>query len=580
MKYSSKWKFQVAALVAFLGLSFSCTRDISVPVSPSFTQSTPTGTPTNTGTSTFTVTNTPTFTFTNVPTNTSTFTFTTTNTFTFTFTPTFSPTDTPGGNTSTPTNTGTNTATSTATGTPTDTFTPTQTPTNTATSTATSTPTNTATNTPDPNLIDDFEDGDGQISPGSGAFNGFWNANSDGTAGSNIYPAAASWVDSSAPGNGSSYAAHVTCGAVTQYANFGFTLMNPAAAADLSAYTGIVFDVKMDVGSGSLLTVAVSDVDTDMAGGVCSSCSDYHSTKVCMTTAWTPVTVFWNQLAQAGWGVPQAAFKPAQIFGVYFQFPTATNMGVWIDNVRLTTATAPGPEPNTRVDTLPAGSVLNNPSLTGLPTGTQGWNNYFIGDGGYIIPTVANIIQCGGYVSTFRARNFGHISITNGPGSYHSYVMTDVLNAGGPLFDVSGFTGIKFYLNNNNGTPTSGGPLSSYFYVMIQETSAAGDGGNCSAHCYDHPGVDLTSYRGMGWTLVTAPFTSINWCNVAGGYTYGSPPAPPGGGASCGGWGTTGNLGNYPTGLQNVTNFQFASTSGGNNVEVDIDLSVDDIEFY
>lgn len=565
MKFNSKWKIQMAFLAVFLGLSFSCTRDISVPISPSFTQSTPTPTATNTGTSTFTFT----------LTATNTFTFTNTNTFTntptFTFTPTFTNTN-PGGftstftNTPTVTDTPTNTFTFTPTNTPTFTFTPTDTPTNTFTGTPTGTPTNTATNTPDPNLIDDFEDNDGQISPASGGFNGFWNSNSDGTAGSNISPAAAAWADSS-PGNGSTYAAHVTCGPVTSYANFGFQFMNPAASVDLSAYTGIVFDVKMDGGSGSnILKVSVSDVDTDAAGGVCASCSDYHSGNVCMTTSWQSVTIFWSQLAQAGWGNPQAAFKPAQVYGVFFQFPPNQPMGVWLDNVRLTTATAPGSLTNKAISDFDfnTGGTNINPGLTGLPAGNLGWTVY-VNPAAPVNGTIQlPFVQCGGYTTNLvgGAGNFGarlNASWT-GDASYPSATLTANLYNGGTYFNASSFTGIDYWIK----VTTMTAPAALSCTIPLSTTTDSCCGGTCTTGCWDH----FTSYN--------VPAANNTWTHETISFATGF---------ARGGWGgslapCSSTVLNDGCNSLNVMQVQWAAASGASAGAPACDFWVDNLTFY
>jgi hypothetical protein len=463
------------------------------------------------------------------------------------------------------TNTPTNTFTFTNTNTNTNTFTPTNTPTFTFTSTPTATPTNTATNTPDPNLIEDFEDGDTQISPASGGFNGFWNANSDNSPGSNISPAAGAWADATSPGDGSTYAAHVTCGPVTSYANFGFTFMNPSAAVNLSAYTGIVFDVKMDAGSGSnILRVSVSDVDTDAAGGVCSSCSDYHSGNVCMSTSWQSVTIFWNQLAQAGWGNPQAAFKPAQIYGVFFQFPQNKAMGVWVDNIRLTSAAAPPALTNKNVsdfDFNTGGTNLNS-NLAGLLAGNLGWTTYVF-DNSIQLP----FVQCGGNspnlsgnTTAFAAHVAGTMASDGGYRSAN--ISANFYNGAGPYtyYDISsyGWTGIKFDIN----VVTMTSPLSFSFFVPLS-TTTQGAPGTCAASCWDHFGYSALPAAGSGWHTVTIPFTSL----------------------ARGGWGgaltpCSNTVFNDGCNNKNVLQFQWAAAAGTNVGSYAYDWWVDNVTFY
>jgi len=137
VKIGNQLKFGLAILVLLLGVTLSCTRGISVPVSPSFSQvtSTPTSTLPNTVTSTTTQT----------PTSTPTSTNASTATNTATLTPTATVTDSP---TFTASATPTNTNVGGFTNTFTPTFTVTDTPTLTTTNTVTTTPTFTASSTP------------------------------------------------------------------------------------------------------------------------------------------------------------------------------------------------------------------------------------------------------------------------------------------------------------------------------------------------------------------------------------------------------------------------------------------------
>src|SRR5207302_389462 len=127
--------------------------------------------------------------------------------------------------------------------------------------------------------------------------------------------------------------------------------------------------------------------------------SDYHCIPVCLTAAWTPVTVFYSQLHQQGWGGSGGTIvlNPAHAQQLIWTFPAGATVDFYLDSVSFTTAADPGALPNTRVDMFRDGSAKNNPALTGLPAGTVGWSTYVGNSPTFVQPTDASVIQCGGF---------------------------------------------------------------------------------------------------------------------------------------------------------------------------------------
>lgn len=441
---------------------------------------------------------------------------------------------------------------------------PTDTPTYTLTPTDTAAPTDTPTITPTPTpgsnplLIDDFEDNDGQVSPGpvSLSFDGYWNANNDGS--SPISPV--TWVDAAGGAGGSNYAAHVTSGPVTSYGGFGFNFKNPIGLVDLSGYTGVVFDVKMDPGSGNNLRVSFSDVDTDPAGAICTGgvCNDYHGSKVCMTTSYQSVTVFFNSLAQAGWGSPQRAFKPDQVYGMYFQFSQNVDMGVWIDNLRLTTAAPPAPLSSSYISDFDfnGGGTSINPSLTGYVAGNAGWTTYL----GGMISQILPFVQCGGYNSNFGARLAG--SFNDPGGVYNSAALTANFYNGATYFNMTGFIGVDFWIKVDVMT------ASLSFAIPTSKTVPAGNGGDgfCGGSCWDHFVNYSMPAAGAGWTHKTLLFNAANFTR--------------------GGWGPASLAPCSNTNIHDgcndlkVMQLQWSAGSGGVAGTYDVDFTVDQVTFY
>ncbi|HET9870531.1 MAG TPA: hypothetical protein VFR02_08565, partial [bacterium] len=166
-----------------------------------------------------------------------------TNTFTVTLTPTVTPT--PNG--------------------PTNTFTPTGTPTVTRTVTNTATPTltvtATSTATPDPNMIDDFEDNDGNIIA-QGGRNGFWYTAND--ASSTINPS--TFLPTADTSDGSQYVGNVSgTVAASGFAELAASFSNPKVAYAIpGGATGVIFDVKAT--GPSSIWFSISDTYTDANG--------------------------------------------------------------------------------------------------------------------------------------------------------------------------------------------------------------------------------------------------------------------------------------------------------------------------
>ena len=124
-------------------------------------------------------------------------------------------------------------------------------------------------------------------------------------------------------------------------ATFGFSLGSPY---DASAYTGLSFWARIDVGTNPPLRVAIPDEDTDPRGATCLtggtdpnlSCWSHFGARFTINTTWTKYTVPFASFTQDPWGFQAAEFKPAAIFSVLFQIGENDTFGIWIDNVAFT----------------------------------------------------------------------------------------------------------------------------------------------------------------------------------------------------------------------------------------------------
>ncbi len=322
MRNGNYWKAGVLALAVILGAAISCTRSISVPVSPNLTVAT------------------------NTPVNTATVTAT-----------------------KTPTSTPTFTATATSAGSP---YTPTSTPTLTPTATITSTPTATATltptSTPTPNyaLIDDFLGTGGapddssniyQITDQAGKIrDGGWYSYWDtGSSGATNYSAAGYNGGTAAEFSGTMDAGG--------YAGFGFSFTNPTNSLTTGVtyydatvggrYTGISFyGMANTVGNCTGTLVVLADF-VDSSGTT-------RTVPVPLTTSWTQYTIYFNQVLSPG--SSGTALNPVSMYQIQFEPQPngeAYTYAFSLDDIMLVSTTAPTaatPVPTNVVDNMSLGT--------------------------------------------------------------------------------------------------------------------------------------------------------------------------------------------------------------------------------
>jgi hypothetical protein len=324
VKIGTQLKFGSAILILLLGVTLSCTRSISVPVSPNIVPSGSTITSTATSSPTQTATQTPTPTGQNTPTNTPS------NTPSSTFTPTASWTPSP---------TGQATATNT--------------PTNTPSGTPTTTPTNTGTSTPttNPDIIADFKEGGLQDVTTNGlGLSGYWGPVT--SVGTSATTALVTGAGPSGCSSGNYASIGGTTGSATPvYAELGGSFLNPTANYDISTSApantnAFVFCIK----SSTLTQVwfAVADAAT-------SASSAYAGENINVSNAWQSVTVCFDQMQSPSWA-------PSSITGHVFDPATAENF-VW-----ETTAASTAYDieiSSFQFAQVPAG---NCPALTATPT--------------------------------------------------------------------------------------------------------------------------------------------------------------------------------------------------------------------
>lgn len=384
-----------------------------------------------------------------------------------------------------------------------------------------------------------------------------------------LSPASGAWANTAGGPGGSTYAAHVSVGPVTQYANFGTNFKNVAAGVNISAYTGVVFDVMKDPGNIGTIRVALADVNTDPNGGVCTTnCSDYHGANVCLSTSWQSVTVFFNQMTQQGYGVPQGALDLTQAYGLYFQFTAGVGGGIWVDNIKFTTAAPPAPLSSAYISDFDfnSGGTNINPGLTNFLAGGQGWTSFVASPVTQLLPFVG----CYGYASPFGARLMA--TFTEPGGVYNSASLSANLYTGtntnvfpvpstATYYDMTPFTGVDFWFRVDVMT------ASLALFVPTSNTTPAGvnlnGDGSCGGTCWDHFVNYMTPYSNGVWTHKTIPFSAF----------------------TRGGWGPASLAPCSSTVFDacnkaKVMQLQWAAGSGGVAGTYNVDFTVDNVMFY
>jgi expansin (peptidoglycan-binding protein) len=209
-----------------------------------------------------------------------------------------------------------------------------------------------------PNLIDDFEDGDSAILALEGRA-GHWGTYNDGTGTQS--PEAGSGITPETGGaDGTLYAVHTEGSGFSDWgAGLQVDLNNSGGGAsarlpfDASTYAGISFYAR---GSGNvrveLLTKAIAEATL---GGTCSAdCNDAHGALIDIGAEWQSFTIAFAQVAQEGWG-GAADFLASELLGINFKMTktdeaTPADFDFWIDELTFVAAGAvpavPGSDPD------------------------------------------------------------------------------------------------------------------------------------------------------------------------------------------------------------------------------------------
>jgi len=341
----------------------------------------------------------------------------------------------------------------------------------------------TATPTPNPLLIDNFEDGDNQVSVVAGR-NGYWATYVDAYGSSVVPSAAGTFAPDTSPGDGSTYAAHISGtmappsnSYASVYAGLSGNFVNPQGPYNITTNvpgaTGIAFKIKATY--TNTCANEMPAVRFSVADNTTSSSSDTNGVAVTVPTmgTWTPVTVFFNQMMTTGSNVPQThQLDLTTAIAMKWQFQgEGLGYDIWVDDIQFVTtapptATVPPTWSANAIDNMEDGD--NQLLLNGPRNGY--WYTVIDTAGGTICPPAAAtglpgapfIMQPGGNAgSNYCARISGTTGAACGPPSYSNCPYAELgfnfLNSGGTAvvinsatvyeYDISalGLTGVQFY---------------------------------------------------------------------------------------------------------------------------------------
>ena len=190
-------------------------------------------------------------------------------------------------------------------------------------------------------LVDDLEDGNGQVILTCGR-NGYWFSFNDGSSTGVQTPDPSITFLPSAGGPGTSLFAAYTAGSgfTSWGAGIGFNFVDKGLSYDASTYGGIAFWAKVDGGTtATTIRFDFPDIDTDPRGSICTTktagCFDHWGIVLTLDTTWTWTTIRFADLAQEGFGYTVPSFDPAHLYTMQLQTGASKIFGVWLDDITL-----------------------------------------------------------------------------------------------------------------------------------------------------------------------------------------------------------------------------------------------------
>jgi len=189
----------------------------------------------------------------------------------------------------------------------------------------------------DDGSIDDFEDGNNQLTL-EGGRDGYWWTKKD-DKGSTVGP------DPFGPGepgsDGSEMALRangITSGSPDAWgAGVGVNLVNQGTFYDASKYAGISFKAKVGPGGTTTVRFKIGDINTHPDGHLCKGCWNHFGKDLTLTNEWKVYTILFTDVRQEPyWGDPRpAAVTPSKLVAIDWSIGPHQTYDLWIDDIRF-----------------------------------------------------------------------------------------------------------------------------------------------------------------------------------------------------------------------------------------------------
>jgi endoglucanase len=185
-------------------------------------------------------------------------------------------------------------------------------------------------------LLDDFEDGNTQLSQLEGR-NGYWWKAHD-PDGSTIGPDDSTPRPEGVDGSLAFYVTGQTASADAAWGvNFGANFVNDKTLYDASKYAGITFKAKAGANSTKKVRFKIGDVNTHQDLGICTECWNHFGQDLTLTEDWKQYAILFSEVRQLpGWGDPRpGSVTPAELYSFDISIGKSTTFEVWLDDVAL-----------------------------------------------------------------------------------------------------------------------------------------------------------------------------------------------------------------------------------------------------
>jgi hypothetical protein len=193
-----------------------------------------------------------------------------------------------------------------------------------------------ATRPADDGALDDFEDGNTQLTKSSGR-DGYWFSAKD-PKGSTID------MQTVEPGaGGSELALHMsgkTAEGTAEDGSWGVQLganfvNEQGTLYDASKYAGFSFKAKAAPGSSKKVRFKIGDVNTHKDAGVCITCWNHFGKDLVLTEEWKEYKVMFSTADQEpGWGNPRPiSVTPAKLIGINWSVGPNQTYDMWFDDL-------------------------------------------------------------------------------------------------------------------------------------------------------------------------------------------------------------------------------------------------------